>query len=117
MMVELTWQTLAGLGVPSVLGIGAAMMGVLWWAAKHYFVRRDEFDRAVRERNEHFAQADIRMTAIESRLDDLPTAEQLAGLRGDFRALSTQMDGLATAQQTMSRQLETLTRFLLEHKS
>lgn len=116
MMIEFSLSTLLGLGVPTFLALGGAMWGTIWWAVRHYFVRRTEFDQAVMERNGHFSRQDARLASLEARMDELPTSEQLAGLRGDFRALGAQMDGLAAAQQAMNRQIEMLNRFLLERR-
>lgn len=97
-------------------GLLTALGGAGWWCVCHFFVLRKTFDQHQEEAEQSRRRLAERIQAMEARLDDLPTAKQLAGLSGDFRALSAQMDGLAAAQQTMNRQIETLTRFLLERK-
>lgn len=113
MMVELTWQSLLGLGIPCSLALG----GALWWAVQHYFVRRDEFEAAERARDEHRRRQDARMSTLEAHLAALPSAEQMADLRGDFRALSAQISGMAAVQTSMARQVEMLNQFLLERRA
>ena len=117
MMVELTWQSLLGLGIPCFLALGGAVGGALWWAVQHYFVRRDEFDAAVHTRDEYFRRQEARMTTLEAHLASLPSAEQMADLRGDFRALSAQISGMAAVQTSMARQVEMLNQFLLERRA
>lgn len=117
MMVELTWQSLLGLGIPCFFALGGAVGGALWWAVQHYFVRRDEFEAAVRTRDEHFGRQEARMTTLEAHLAALPSAEQMADLRGDFRALSAQISGMAAVQTSMARQVEMLNQFLLERRA
>ena len=97
--------------------LGGAVGGALWWAVQHYFVRRDEFEAAVRTRDEHFGRQEARMTTLEAHLAALPSAEQMADLRGDFRALSAQISGMAAVQTSMARQVEMLNQFLLERRA
>ena len=117
MMVKLTWQSLLGLGIPCFLALGGAVGGALWWAVQHYFVRRDEFEAAERARDEHRRRQDARMSTLEAHLAALPSAEQMADLRGDFRALSAQISGMAAVQTSMARQVEMLNQFLLERRA
>ena len=117
MMVELTWQSLLGLGIPCSLALGGAVGGALWWAVQHYFVRRDEFEATERARDEHRRRQDARMSTLEAHLAALPSAEQIADPRGDFRALSAQISGMAAVQTSMARQVEMLNQFLLERRA
>lgn len=98
-------------------GLVTALGGAGWWCVCHFFVPRKIFDQHQEEAERSRRRLDERIQAMEARLEALPTSEQMAGLRGDFRALGAQMKGLADAQQAMSRQIETLTRFLLEHRA
>lgn len=41
----------------------------------------------------------------------------MADLRGDFRALSAQISGMAAVQTSMARQVEMLNQFLLERRA
>lgn len=97
-------------------GLATALGGAGWWCVCHFFVPRKIFDQHQEEAEQSRRRLAERIQAMETRLEALPTSEQMAGLRGDFRALGAQMKSLADAQQTMSRQIETLTRFLLEHR-
>lgn len=98
-------------------GLVTALGGAGWWCVCHFFVPRKVFDQHQEEAEQSRRRLAERIQAMEARLEALPTSEQVAGLRGDFRTLGAQIKGLAEAQQTMSRQIETLTRFLLERKA
>lgn len=98
-------------------GLVTALGAAGWWCICHFFVPRKVFDQHQENAEQSRRRLAERIQAMESRLENLPTSEQLAGLRGDFRTLGAQMKGLAAAQQTMNRQIETLTRFLLERKA
>lgn len=117
MTIEVSVQSLLAIGLPTLVALGGSLWGVLWWAARHYFCLRSQFEAAQDSMQAQHHQHVERLASLEARMDKLPTNEQMEGLRGDIRALSAQLEGLATLQQHMSRQVELLNGFLLEHRA
>lgn len=116
------------------LALGTAILGVGWWAVRKYFVPRAEAEAqraedqraAVEERTKLVATsqklADTvdkltdRVVALEVRVNALPTESMLHNLNVAITALGSTQQGQQTQLEGISRTLERIQQYLMEHK-
>jgi len=99
-------------------GFGTGLWAWLKWSARHDLVTRADFERwkvehaqAHEELEEALAEGSVRFTKIETKMEHLPTKEDIAALQSALAKTGANVDAMLRSMTGMQEQLNMLVQW------